>query len=167
MKKQDNVIRQLEKLVEEDFDRIKENLIFCDNGQYHLFNRYIIVKKFNGTVDVLKHLHDPKNFSTLRIALSWCIADKYQQSQLAYRLLQLDQEKLRIFNDVQVRQGLLKNIADSERLELVKLKISTKKYSLAGVEQQLTKCVNLAKYWQIQGFNRDETARTRHTQPTR
>ncbi len=165
--KQDAILKQLEKLVEEDFDRIKENLIFLDKGQYHLFNQYIIVKNSNGTFDVLKYRHDPKNFSVLRVALSWCIADKYQQSQLAYRLLQLDQEKLRIFDDVQVRQGLLKTITDSERSELVKLKISTKKHSLATVEQQLTKCVNLAKYWQIQGFNRDETARTRQTQTTR
>jgi hypothetical protein len=161
--KQDVVLKQLEKLVEDDFERIKENLILWDNGQYHLFNRYIIVKSPNSTFNVIKHRHDPKNFSALRVALSWCIADKYQQNHLAYRLLQLDREKLRISNDLSIRQSLLKNISDIERLELVKLKISTKKHSLNTVEQQLTKCVNLAKYWQIQGFNRDETARTRHT----
>jgi hypothetical protein len=165
--KQAAVLKRLEKIVEDDFDRIKENLILWDDGKYHLFDRYTIVKNSNGTFDVVKHLHDAKKFSALRVALSWCIADKYHQGQLAYRLLQLDKEKIRISNDVLVRQDLLKTIKDEDRLELVKLKISTKKHGLACVEQQLTKCVNLAKYWQIQGFNLDETARTRPSQTTR
>ena len=165
--KHDVLLKRLEKIVEDDFKQIKENLILRDNDQYHLFDRYTIVKNSNGTFDVIKHLHDPKNFSALRVALSWCIADKYCQGQLAYRLLQLDREKLRMSNDLSVRQSLLKNITDSDLSEVIKLKISTKKHGLACVEQQLTKCVNLAKYWQIQGFNRDETARTRPSQTTR
>lgn len=165
--KQDLALKRLEKLAQEEFDRLKENLILWENGQYHLFDKYTIIKNTNSTFDVIKRYHDPKTFSSLRVALSWCIADKYQQTTLSYRLLNLDQEKLRMSNDVQVRQSLLKNITDPERSELVKLKISTKKHGLACVEQQLTKCVNLAKYWQIQGFNRDETARTRPTQTTR
>jgi hypothetical protein len=165
--KQDIAFKKLEKLAEEEFDRLKENLILWDKGQYHLFDKYIIVKNADGTFTVTKHLHDPKIFSSLRVALSWCIADKYRQTALSYRLLNLDREKLRMSNDVQIRQNLMKNISDSDRLDVVKLKISTKKHGLACVEQQLTKCVNLAKYWQIQGFNRNETARIRQTQTTR
>ena len=56
---------------------------------------------------------------------------------------------------------------DPDQAEFTQLKITMKKNHLSRVEQQLTKCVNLAKYWQIQGFNRDETARTRPTQSTR
>ena len=61
----------------------------------------------------------------------------------------------------------LKGYRGDERKEVAHLKLITKKTTIDTVEKQLTKCVNLAKYWQIQGFNRDETARTRRTQTTR
>jgi hypothetical protein len=165
--KQDQALRQLERLVEQDFELIKDNLIFCENNQYHVFNTYTITKNSSGTFDVIKHRYDPKAFSSLRIAFSWCIADKYQQINLAFRLINLDKEKLRMSNDIAVRQSLLKTISNIERKEVAHLKLITKKTSIDTVEKQLTKCVNLAKYWQIQGFNRDETARTRRTQTTR
>ena len=165
--RQDIALKRLEQLLEEEFDQIRNNLIFCDNDQYYAFNIYQIVKNSNGTVDVIKGRFDPKTFSSFRIALSWCIADKYQQLNLAYRLIQLDREKLRISADIAARQSLVRRITNSERREAAQLKITTKKTSIIQVEKQLTKCVNLAKYWQIQGFNRDETARFRRTQTTR
>jgi hypothetical protein len=165
--KQDAVLTQLEKLIKEDFEQIKDNLIFCDNNQYHVFDTYTITKNSSGTFDVVKRRHDPKTFSSLRIAFSWCIADKYQQINLAFRLINLDKEKLRMSNDIAVRQSLLKTISNVERKEVAHLKLMTKKTTIDTVEKQLTKCVNLAKYWQIQGFNRNETARTRRTQTTR
>lgn len=161
--KQHAVLTQLEKLLKEDFDQIKDNLIFCDNDQYHVFDTYTITKNSVGTFDVVKRCHDPKTFSSLRIAFSWCIADKYQQINLAFRLISLDKEKIRMSDSIAVRQSLLKNISNTERKEIAHLKLTTKKTTLHTVEKQLTKCVNLAKYWQIQGFNRDETARIRRT----
>jgi hypothetical protein len=86
---------------------------------------------------------------------------------LAYALQNLDQERLRIAADVFVRESLLKQIKDPERREITYIKITAKKQGLRAVENRLAKCVSLAKYYQIRGFNRDETARTRHTQTTR
>jgi hypothetical protein len=74
---------------------------------------------------------------------------------------------MRISADIAARQALVRQITNAERREATQLKITTKKTSINQIEKQLTKCVNLAKYWQIQGFNRDETARFRRTQTTR
>jgi len=78
-------------------------------------------------------------------------------------LQKLDQEKSAMSADVTVREAMLKQIQDPDRREIVRFKLSTKKANLRLVENRLTKCVNLAKYWQIQGFNSNETARTRRT----
>jgi hypothetical protein len=165
--KQDAAVKRLETLLEEEFEQIRNNLIFCDNNQYYAFDIYQIIKNSDGTVDVTKGRYDPKTFSSFRIALSWCIADKYQQLNLTYRLMHLDKEKMRISADIAARQALVRQITNAERREATQLKITTKKTSINQIEKQLTKCVNLAKYWQIQGFNRDETARFRRTQTTR
>jgi hypothetical protein len=99
--------------------------------------------------------------------MSWCIADKYGKLDLATAIVTLDQQRYTILNNVKVRQHLAKKIQDPVRKEIVELKIANKKTGLVQIENQLTKCVNLAKYWQIKGFNCDETARTRHSQTTR
>jgi hypothetical protein len=148
-------------------DLLKQNIIYCDDGKYHVFTQYTIDKQLNDTYLTCKQHQDPKTFSALRFAMSWCIADKYGKLDLATAIVTLDQQRYTILNNVKVRQHLAKKIQDPVRKEIVELKIANKKNGLVQIENQLTKCVNLAKYWQIKGFNCDETARTRHSQTTR
>jgi hypothetical protein len=166
MKKSNN-LDKLEKLVEPEMDQLKQNIIYCDDGKYHVFTQYTIDKQLNDTYLTCKQYQDPKTFSALRFAMSWCIADKYGKLDLAAAIVTLDQQRYTILNNVKVRQHLAKKIQDPVRKEIVELKIANKKNGLVQIENQLTKCVNLAKYWQIKGFNCDETARTRHSQTTR
>jgi hypothetical protein len=166
MKKFNN-LDKLQKLVEPEMDQLKQNMIYCDDGKYHVFTQYTIDKQLNDTYLACKQYQDPKTFSALRFAMSWCIADKYGKLDLATAIVNLDQQRYTILNNVKVRQHLAKKIQDPVRKEIVELKIANKKNGLVQIENQLTKCVNLAKYWQIKGFNCDETARTRHSQTTR
>ena len=154
-------LENLERLFEPELDQLKKNIIYCNDGQYHVFDQYTINKQSTDTYLTYKQHQDPKSFSALRFALSWCIADKYGKLDLAADILNLDQQRCTILNNVKVRQKLAKKIQDPVRKEIVELKIANKKHGLVQVENQLTKCVNLAKYWQIKGFNCDETARTR------
>jgi hypothetical protein len=57
-------------------------------------------------------------------------------------------------------------LRESARREAVHSKIDSRKYRLRCIAEQLDKCINLAKYWQIRGFN-NETARTGRTPPHR
>jgi len=161
--KQDQLIQRLERIVEPELDQLKGNMIFQENGQYHVFEQYVISKNADGLYTVDKKRYNVRTFSSLRLALSWCIADKYGQLDLSNNLQKLDQEKSAMASDVTVREAMLKQIQDPDRREIVRFKLATKKANLRSVENRLTKCVNLAKYWQIQGFNSNETARTRRT----
>jgi hypothetical protein len=167
MKKQEKILQKLQQIVEPEYNQLKSNMIIAQNNQYHVFDRYTIEKSADNTYSVARQRYVDKIFSTLPVALSWCIADKIRNSRLAYALQNLDQERLRIAADVFVRESLLKQIKDPERREITYIKITAKKQGLRAVENRLAKCVSLAKYYQIRGFNRDETARTRHTQTTR
>jgi hypothetical protein len=157
----------LEQIVEPDLAQLKSKMILAHDNQYHVFDHYVIDRAPDKTYRVARDRYTDKNFSSLPVALSWCIAHKRQDTVLAYAIQDLDQEYIRISNDVHTRETLLKRITDPDRREVTQLKITTKKDGLRAVENRLTKCVSLAKYYQIRGFNRDETARTRHTQTTR
>lgn len=167
MKKQDWILQRLEQIVEPDLAQLKSKMILEHDNQYHVFDHYIIDRAPDNTYRVARQRYTDKNFSSLPVALSWCIADKRQDTTLSYAIQDLDHEYIRISNDVHTREALLKRIKDPDRREVTQLKIITKKDGLRAVENRLAKCVSLAKYYQIRGFNRDETARTRHTQTTR
>jgi hypothetical protein len=167
MKKEEKILQKLQQIVEPEYNQLKSNVIIAQDNQYHVFDQYTIQKSANNTYSVARQRYVDKIFSTLPVALSWCIAHKNQHSQLAYAIQNLDQERARIAADVLVRETLLKKIKDPDRREITYIKITAKKQGLKAVENRLAKCISLAKYYQIRGFNRDETARTRHTQTTR
>jgi signal recognition particle GTPase len=98
----------------------------------------------------------------LPTALSWCIADKYQQHHLSTDIMRLEQQKLLLTADIRTRSTLNARIRSQDLRESVEAKIATRRARLQIVDERLTKCVNLAKYWQQRGFN-NETARTGRT----
>lgn len=163
MKKKDWAFKRLEQIVELEIEHLKNHVIIHEGDCYYVFNCYEISKKSNGTYQVSKNNVTGREFSALRLALSWCIADKYRNSELSKNIVELDKEKIRINNDLLIRQDLVNKIQDPARKEILQVKISAKKQGLKMIENRLAKCVSLAKYCQIRGFNRDEIVRTRRT----
>jgi hypothetical protein len=156
-------VARLEQIVEDDLDYLRGLMMFKSNGQYHLFDKYIVKKLKEGQYEISRPQRDSVVLSTLRTAVSWCIATHYHKSELAREISQLDQKRAALANTVSVRQHIMRKMQDPLRKETVALKITQKKTSLEYVENRLTKCVNSAKYWQTKGFNCDETARPRRT----
>ena len=163
MKKKDWALKRLEQLAEAEFEQIKSHVILNDGDRYDVFGKYEIVKLDNNTYQVSKLHTVGTRFSALKLALSWCIADKYSNNKLASSIQQLDEEKIRISNDLTIRQALMQKMKDPIRKEITQVKIYARKQGLKLIENRLAKCVSLAKYCQIRGFNRDETVRTRYT----
>ena len=62
-------------------------------------------------------------------------------------------------NDINTRANVAERSKNSLFRETVETKLETKIIHKKQVEQQLTKCVNYAKYYQQKGFN-NETVRT-------
>jgi len=102
-------------------------------------------------------------FSTTKSALAWCIADRLNYFNLARQIQELDQSLTRLRNDIYIR----KNIADrmsGTAWETIITKVSYRQDQSQLLEQELTKCINLAKYWQLRG-NSNETKRTGRNTP--
>ena len=161
------IYSKLAEIVKDDLERLQPNLIFESNGNYEAFGSYFIKKNLDKTYTVTKVSGRTLCFSTLKIALAWCTADKTQMLDFTRKIIDLDKQALLLRNDVAVRQQMIVKMSDPLRREIGLAKLDKKRNALKGLENQLTKCVNLAKYWQIKGFNRDEIARPRQSQNTR
>lgn len=151
--------QQLEYIIKSELPGAEKNSIFRESNCYSLFGTYKIYAKPPG-YSVQQHGRDDRWFGSLKSAVSWCIAEKYRQFNLAREIEKSDDDTVRISNDIHVARAMLARISDSEYRWTAQLKLENKQAYLQQARDRLSKCVNAAKYFQIRGFN-DELARTR------
>jgi hypothetical protein len=108
---------------------------------------------------VFCHATDVGIFSTTRSALSWCIADKHHAYNTARELLNTDNKLSALTADIATRAAVGDRSRDPALKETILTKLESKIIQKKLLENQLTKCVNWAKYVQQRGFE-NETART-------
>lgn len=142
---------------------VMPNLIIeLDDGSYELFGRYMILPQNPGYL-VMCAATEVGVFNSTRTAVSWCVADKFCHYTLANDILSLDRRLGLMEMDIKIRATLADRSNRPGFREIVGTKLETKLLNKKIVENQLTNCVNLAKYLQQRGFN-NETARTGRNQ---
>lgn len=154
-----NHTAEFKHILREEFGTLTNNLIWKnDNGNYEVFDHYLIVIEKEG-YRVYCSATDVGLFNSTKSALSWCIADKYKHFNLARDILTLDNKLSSLINDITIRANLADKSKNPVFRETIEIKLETKIIHKKQVEQELTKCVNYAKYCQQRGFN-NETIRT-------
>lgn len=149
----------IEKAFRKEFPKILTNLIFQnEDGSFEIFGRYVI-KKEKAVCHVYCSDTTMGVFSNTKTALSWCIATKFSNYNLARDILILDNKLRALTNDITIRANVAERSKNSLFRETVETKLETKIIHKKQVEQQLNKCVNYAKYYQQKGFN-NENVRT-------
>jgi hypothetical protein len=147
------------RLFRREIQDISPNTIWKNiNGVYQVFGHYQIFPETDG-FRVFCHATEVGVFATTRTALSWCIADKYRAYNTARELLTLDNKLTNLKNDIAVRAAVGDRSRDANLRETILVKLENKIVQKKQLENELTKYVNWAKYYQQRGFN-NETART-------
>jgi hypothetical protein len=159
-----NKIKEREHRAEAMLERLaKEHLINNPNAIMRVdesilaFGRYTIVKTTEG-YQINRGITPTIKSCTGRVALSWCIADKYGKNQLAQELISLDTDIFRLQQDINVYKYHLNKTKEIERQYVLSDRLTESLARLKYKKDLLDKCLNSAKYWQEKGFN-DETAR--------
>jgi hypothetical protein len=151
--------QEFDRMMRQEFPETVANLIFRDeDGAYKVFDRYTIISEKQGC-RVYCSATDVGKFSSTKSALSWCIADKNKLYTLARDILSLDIKLSSLTSDIAVRANIADRSNRPDFTETVGTKLETKIIRKKQVEEQLSKCVNWAKYIQQRGFN-NETVRT-------
>jgi len=150
--------QELERLVRIELKTLMSNLIWRnDHGDYELFGKYRIVSNRPGYT-VFCSATEVGNFSSTKAAVSWCVADKYQNFNLARDILNTDQRLVAVTDDIFVRMGVANRSKKYDFKESIDTKLENKIIRKKQLEKQLVKYINLAKYLQQRGFE-NETAR--------
>jgi hypothetical protein len=133
------------------------NAILRLDGVIRAFGRYTIVRN-SKSYQVYRNATLAVEPCSGKVAISWCIADKYGKNSLAYDLIAHEQEVERRSDEIVYYRNTLAHSQDSTLKFVVADRLVESQARLKYAQEQLDKCVNLAKYWQLKGF-KDETAR--------
>lgn len=158
-------LERLQQILSADIDSVKGNAIFPTETGYCVFDKYNIKKQGHGVTVESSNSNicdNKRQFSCTKNAVSWCVADKYRQTKLAEEILLLDAKRFRLHDDIEFSKKLIKKFSDPNMRETALTKLYAKQDVLKRIELGLEKCANLAKYWQLRGFN-NEIERTRRS----
>jgi hypothetical protein len=151
--------QDFEQIFRNEFKDIMPNLIWRDEDEnYVVFGNYLIkpekpgYRVFHSNVEIGK-------FGKSSSALSWCIADKSKYYNIARDILMYDNKLLTLSNDIKIRAAIGDRSRSPAFREYVCTKLETKIIQKKLLENQLSKWVNWAKYYQQKGIN-NETARS-------
>jgi hypothetical protein len=158
--------QEFKRLFEQEFQGLMPNTIWQqDDGSYEVFGKYRILSNRPG-YRVFCSATDVGVFSSTRTALSWCIADKNKAYNTARELLTIDTKLTALTQDINARAAVGDHSQNPQLRETILTKLESKIIQKKLLENQLTKCVNWAKYIQHRGFE-DETQRTGRSQPNK
>lgn len=147
--------QDLERLFRQEFrDILPLSIWQNDNGVYEVFGRYKIEPVRPG-FKVWCAATEVGIFHNTKTAMSWCIADKHCNYNLARELLETDAKLTMLNNDINLRTGVGDRSTSPIFRETVGTKLETKIIHKKYLENQLTKYVNWAKYFQQQGFDNE------------
>jgi hypothetical protein len=158
--------QEFERMFRQEFKDITPNLIWQnDSGEYEVFGKYRIIPRRPG-YQVFCSASDVGIFNSTKSALSWCIADKNRAYNTAFELLTVDHKLAALTADIATRAAIGDRSRNPELRETILTKLETKIIQKKMLENQLTKCVDWAKYIQLRGFD-NETQRTGRSQPNK
>lgn len=101
------------------------------------------------------HYDNPQGvFGSKRTAISYCVADRLNQQQLAREIQILDQKKQQLDADVGFAHSQARTTKNADLKEMILAKIQPKETTRKVVTAELEKCVNSAKYLQLRGFSK-------------
>lgn len=154
-----NFEQKLDQFAEKEFRKIMPNLIIETHaGQHLVFGNYLINQSQQGCKLHRYNGDFVANFSSARSAISYCVADKFQKYNLARKIQNLDTKHSILANDIACARAQAATSSRAEFREMVHTKIAPKLTQHRAVSNELEKCINLAKYLQVKGFQ-NETAR--------
>lgn len=153
---------KLTDLARQELPRLADTLIIHTDQGYRAFGHYDI-HVHNRRASVSYRGNAQGEFSSPRVALCWCVADKYGQHALAIQIQQLDDRATWTRDNIAQRE-LVARRNTGDFAEIIWTKIQHRRAQLHAVTQELEKCISQAKYLQQRGFTND-TQRTGPTSP--
>ena len=124
------------------------------------------IYKHNTCYKIYKNKVSVAETATAKCALAWCIADKYKVKRLREDIQRLDLDLSRKQVEIECYKNIINTNVPPARKLAVEDKLQESLLRAKRTKNQLDKCLNSAKYYQLKGFE-NETSRLGIKSPSR
>lgn len=151
----DKASRLLNKIADELLNT-NPNAIFINGDSIFAFADYEIVKESQNEYSIYRDALLVETCSSCRIALTYCILDKNKMQMDAKHIVALEEKLLGRQNEMMHYRHVASSAkVDDFRREVVLHRLDSAKHEYHIIQKQLTKSINVAKYWQQKGFENE------------
>ena len=150
----DKVIYNLKNLRDDSCRFFSQVLFLKDGDSWKLPGNYQMRRGFCG-IDILKDDEYVDTFSNKKIATSWCILNANNKKDQSRLLRYHDNRKYFLENNIIINKKQLKSADNHEDRDIIQARISDDYQKLNVSKKQIDKMINLAKYFQIRGFEHE------------
>lgn len=147
----------LKRLAREHLIENNNAIVNMDGQEVSAFGRYTIRRR-KSRYEVYRYETLAKTVYSQRVAICWCVADKYQMFKLADELANLEQQLVYREDDIEHYRYSIDKTTDSVKKSVLQSRLHNAVQQTRLLRDQLNKCISSAKYWQQKGFE-NETAR--------
>jgi len=129
--------------------------LFTKNGYVWRLPGNYELRKSHNAVDVFNDAEYIASFSSIRVAAAWCILSVYNKKDETRVLKYHDDRKYFLENNVLINKKQLQKTDKLEDRDIITARISDDYQKLNLSKKQIDKMINLAKYFQIRGFEHE------------
>ena len=122
-------------------------------GSYELFNKYNIVTN-NQVFIVTLDCAAPKEFSSLKTAVTWCIFDQKRKTKESVRIEELDRLMDGIDTSICIHKRMIKNSKDISNTLIHLAKLNEEQLKKKIMKKEMVGYVNQSKTWQEKNFSK-------------
>lgn len=132
----------------EDFLFVKS-----DDGSIFLLNKYTIYPVKNNYFEVTLNTSDKVyRFSSMKVAVSWCIHDKRMKYSAAARIQELDMLLTSLTTSIELHKKLIFKTTDKQTKLIYTAKYNEEQLKKKSVQHEIANYVNMSRYWQTKKF---------------
>lgn len=148
-----NIAQKINNFFDSDLEKTVQNVAVLRNeyGNYELFNKYDIKLENNLVTVTTRHSYTVKNFSSLPVAVTWCIFDKRNKIVECKRIEYLDNMLIGIDSSIFLHKKIIRKNSENKFIALAKL--SQDQYKKKVLLEEIKKFIKESKNWQMKQFN--------------
>lgn len=151
---QDKLVEKISTFLNKEFNKKTGDVSVFENtdGSYEVFNRYRISKDKLGFRVSVKNESQEKIFSSVKVALTWCIFEKKKDYVKSLRIEYLDIMINGTEMAINNHRRLVKGAKDTHAKLVYIAKLSEEKARYKSMSTELAKCIIESRYWQNKNF---------------
>lgn len=148
-----NIAQKINNFFDTDLEKTVQNVIVLQDeyGNYELFNKYHLKLENNFISVSSKYSYTVKNFSSLPVAVTWCIFDKRNKIVECKRIEYLDNMLIGIESSILLHKNIIRKNSDNKFISLAKL--SQDQYKRKALLKEMKKFIKDSKNWQMRQFS--------------